>query len=118
MIKQINIKNFKSLKDVSINIRPLNLLAGLNGMGKSSFIQTLLLLKQSDGIAADGILKLKGWLIDIGKGKDALYPFASEEIIELSLLLDNQNKLQWSFNYRPEWEFLESMQVRAPASLW
>ncbi len=78
-------------------------------MGKSSFIQTLLLLKQSNGIA-DGILKLKGWLIDIGKGKDALYQFASEEVIEISLLLDNQNKLQWSFTYRPESEFLESMQ--------
>ncbi|MCP4107379.1 MAG: AAA family ATPase [Desulfobacteraceae bacterium] len=40
----MNIKNFKSLKDVSINIRPLNIFTGLNGMGKSSFIQTLLLL--------------------------------------------------------------------------
>ncbi len=117
MIEQINIKNFKSLKDVSINTRPLNILAGLNGMGKSSFIQTLLLLKQSEGVAADGILKLKGWLIDIGKGKDALYQFASEEIIEISTLLDNQIKLKWSFIYKPEWEYLESMQKNPVGTL-
>ena len=82
MIEQIRIKNFKSLKDISINTKKLNLLAGLNGMGKSSFIQTLLLLRQSDDTWEAGLLRLKGRLIDLGKGKDALYQFAAEELIE------------------------------------
>lgn len=109
MIENISIKNFKSFKDIAINTKPLNILAGLNGMGKSSLIQTLLLLKQSDEIASKGILKLKGRLIDIGKGKDVLYQFATDELIEF-LFRFNKKKFHWQFNYQPEWEYLESKQ--------
>jgi predicted ATPase len=107
MIEQIRIKNFKSLKNISINTKRLNLLAGLNGMGKSSFIQMLLLLKQSDDIATTGILKLKGRFVDIGKGKDALYQFASEELIEL-FLLGHAFRIHWNFNYDPQSEILKA----------
>ena len=47
MIKSIHIQNFKSLKDILMIPTSLNLLMGLNGMGKSSFIQSLLLLRQN-----------------------------------------------------------------------
>ncbi len=47
MITNIEIKNFKSLQHVNLELRNLNLLTGLNGSGKSSLIQTLLLLRQS-----------------------------------------------------------------------
>lgn len=47
MIKSIHIQNFKSLKDISMTPTSLNLLMGLNGMGKSSFIQSLLLFRQN-----------------------------------------------------------------------
>jgi predicted ATPase len=107
MIEKITIKNFKSLKDVSINTLPLNLLAGLNGMGKSSLIQTILLLKQSQSLVYSGQLNLKGWLVDIGKGKDALYQFAEEDKIVFSFELSENKKIGWTFSYKPEWEILE-----------
>ncbi len=47
MIREIKIKNFKSLKALDLSLSQLNVLAGLNGSGKSSFIQSLLLLRQS-----------------------------------------------------------------------
>lgn len=48
MITQISINNFKSFKKVEeLNINPLTIFSGLNGLGKSSFIQLLLLLRQS-----------------------------------------------------------------------
>lgn len=80
MIKSIHIKNFKSLKDVVMRPAHLNLLMGLNGMGKSSFIQSLLLLRQSkkSGLAR---FALNGALTEIGRGRDALYQSADEEII-------------------------------------
>ncbi|HUW05723.1 MAG TPA: DUF3696 domain-containing protein [Williamwhitmania sp.] len=87
MIKQIEIQNFKSLKVANVSISNLNLLMGLNGMGKSSFIQTLLLLMQSDKLE-DGVIDLNGLLAKIGQGKDALYQFASEDIIYLHLEFD------------------------------
>ncbi len=47
MICNLFIKNFKSLKTVYLKLSNLNLLTGLNGSGKSSVIQALLLLRQS-----------------------------------------------------------------------
>ena len=47
MIRKISLKNFKTYEDEEFNIAPLTLIAGINGMGKSSILQSLLLLKQS-----------------------------------------------------------------------
>jgi len=87
MIKQIEIKNFKSLKSANVCVSNLNLLMGLNGMGKSSFIQVLLLLMQSDKLE-ERVIDLNGILAQIGQGRDALYHFAEEEIIVFNLKFD------------------------------
>ena len=55
-INRAKIKNFKSLKDVDINLSNLNLLTGVNSSGKSSFIQALLLLKQNYQVMMNNIL--------------------------------------------------------------
>ena len=47
-IDRVKITNFKSLKDVEIPLSNLNLITGINSIGKSSFIQALLLLKQNE----------------------------------------------------------------------
>ena len=73
MINEIKIKNFKSLKDIDLSLSNLNILAGLNGSGKSSFIQSLLLLRQSFGNTTRGNIGLilqDGELISLGSGKD------------------------------------------------
>ena len=46
MLKDIHIENFKSLKDINYEAALLNVLMGLNGVGKSSFTQVLILMKQ------------------------------------------------------------------------
>jgi predicted ATPase len=111
MIDKINIKNFKSLKDVTINPRRLNVLSGLNGMGKSSVIQTLLLLRQSDSLYTKGQLKLKGSLSNIGAGRDALYQFADSDSIEMALNLSDGQAFKWSFICKAEWDLLQSDKV-------
>lgn len=45
MITSIFLKNFKAFSDVEINLSPLTLFCGKNGMGKSSLIQSLLILR-------------------------------------------------------------------------
>jgi len=47
MISQIKLTNFKCFLEETFEIAPLTLFCGINGMGKSSVIQSLLLLKQS-----------------------------------------------------------------------
>ena len=69
-------------------------------MGKSSLIQTILLLMQSD--------KLKERIIDstvlvqIGQGRDALYQFAEEDYILFGLIFNEQNKYSWKFSYQKD----------------
>ena len=101
MIENIKIKNFKSLKNINLNLTNLNLLVGMNGMGKSSFIQVILLLLQSNNLCSQGELLLSNFLVDIGKGKDALYQFASDEKISIHIKLSDNKEVEWQFNYDP-----------------
>lgn len=107
MIKQIEIQNFKSLKKVAVSTKNLNVLMGLNGMGKSSFIQMLLLLMQSDKLE-ERVIDLNGILAQIGQGKDALYQFAEEEKIIFELVFDGLPKFSWKFLYQKDKEKLIS----------
>jgi predicted ATPase len=101
MINNISVENFKSLKKADINVTNLNLLMGLNGMGKSSFIQVLLLLLQSHKLE-ERVLDLNGLLAQIGQGKDALYQYADENKIMFKLAFDEQSAFLWKFVYQSD----------------
>lgn len=107
MISHIEIKNFKSLKDISVKLQPLNILMGLNGMGKSSFIQSLLMLLQSDELDK-GIINLNGPLVDLGLGRDVLYQFSEVDYIELGVSFNNSVDYKWKFNYRADTDKLKA----------
>jgi len=47
MLYTFSLENFKGIVDVSLKIKPITILIGINGTGKSSIGQALLLLKQS-----------------------------------------------------------------------
>lgn len=105
MINKIKIRNFKSIKAADVSVSNLNLLMGLNGMGKSSFIQTLLLLMQSDKLE-ERIIDLNGILAQIGQGRDALYQYAEEEAVIFELTFDGYPKFYWKFAYQKDKEKL------------
>jgi predicted ATPase len=102
MIESIEIKNFKSIRKKYFPLRNLNLLFGLNGQGKSSFIQALLLLRQSDKLS-EGELKLNGGengLVNIGTTKDALYQYRNKnEKLTLSLQFKKEEPFEFIFNH-------------------
>src|SRR6218665_2669508 len=79
MIRSIEIKNFKSIKSKYFPLRNLNVLLGLNGQGKSSFIQSLLILRQSADSLKRGVLQLNGSEFQTGAAKDALYQYAGKK---------------------------------------
>lgn len=78
MLTTLNIKNFKSIKNKNFSFRNLNLLMGLNGMGKSSLIHALLMLRQSPRLDS-GELRLNGELINLGSSRDALYQYVKKD---------------------------------------
>ncbi len=119
MIKEIAIKNFKSLKDINLKLSNLNLLAGLNGGGKSSFIQTLLLLRQSyknNPNSNEGLILQDGKLASLGSGKDVFYQYAEDENIEFEILYDDSH-LKWSFQYTPNSDILTLNKKKLDISL-
>lgn len=81
MLTELRVRNFKSWNDdrwsESIPLAPVTLFLGTNSSGKTSLLQTLLLLKQTFG-SADRQLALnlggqKHDLIDFGRYEDVVY---------------------------------------------
>lgn len=100
MIKSIEINNFKSIKSKKFPLRNLNVLLGLNGQGKSSFIQALLVLRQSADSLKKGVLQLNGNEFEVGTTKDALYQyFGKNESLSLKLTFDDKEPYYMAFDY-------------------
>jgi predicted ATPase len=106
MIDSLSVKGFKSLLDVSLDMRQLTILVGGNASGKSSALQTLLLLRQSCG--ADGHVKelqLSGPLFEAGTADDVLHPLAAmqgdDRVVSIMLReSDAQASAAREFKYR------------------
>lgn len=89
MIKQINANGFKSFKDLEISFKPLTVLCGTNGSGKSSVLQLLLMLKAYTLEAeSNGLVKLKNDEFDLGRQKDVVYRWSSNSTIQIKLITD------------------------------
>ncbi len=87
-IDNVKIQNFKSLKDVSLDLGNITLLTGVNSCGKSSFIQTLLLLKQNENrinVSRNPIVNIKGDYLDLGNKRDILFQEAFDENISIEV---------------------------------
>lgn len=71
MLSNLHLKNFKSAKDLNVELKPLTVLAGMNGSGKSSVLQSVALLKQAlDQNPAGTTLPLRGALVRLGRSED------------------------------------------------
>ena len=111
-IDNVKIKNFKSLRDIDINLSNLTLITGVNSTGKSSFIQAILLLKQNKNNLQQLVtynmlntnysenqeilkhfakmnenitLLLDGEYVSLGNKKDILYQEVFDENIEIEI---------------------------------
>ncbi len=98
MITELHIKNFKSHSQTSLDLSCLNILSGLNGTGKSSVFQALLLLRQSymKNRLDEGI-DLNKPLCRIGSASDALYQYAKDDLIEFGVKTDQYPLVSWQF---------------------
>lgn len=102
MLRMIKLTNFKCFESLELPCSPLTLLCGMNGMGKSSVIQALLVLRQSfaSGELREGRLVLGGELADLGTGQDALCEDAQTDVVEFELHFDGSaTPCRLSFDY-------------------
>jgi len=103
-IDKVKIKNFKSLRDIDINLENLTLATGVNSSGKSSFIQAILLIKQNlETIQFSNMhydekikkpLNINDNYVKLGNKKDILYQDVSKEKIEISLTTQKDLELE------------------------
>ena len=104
MIDALHIENFKCFENQRFELGNLTLLTGLNGTGKSSVIQALLLLRQSyqHQFLHAGVLLLNSDLIQLGIVRDIFFEGAREED-KFGFCLDHSGTwAEWHFEYIAE----------------
>ncbi|WP_417912792.1 AAA family ATPase [Candidatus Electronema sp. TJ] len=102
MLEFIRVQGFKTLLDASFSLTSLNIFTGLNGMGKSTLMQVLLLLRQSyeRNTLFDKGLLLKGEYAALGTGRDI---FAEQaDAVRFTFTWAQEKPLQFCFNYAPD----------------
>jgi predicted ATPase len=120
MIERLRLQNFKCFADQKLRLKPLTLFTGVNGMGKSTTLQALLLLRQSyqQGLLRTKGLALNGDLTHIGTARDALFEDAGkiegagENVIGLSLTAEQGQEKRWLFGF--PYEANEARRLAAP----
>ncbi len=103
MISSLRLINFKKFEDQLLEFKPLTLISGLNSTGKSSVLQSFLLLRQSyqQNLLPNTGLALNGELVNIGTAQDAFYENGKENLIAVEISLEN-GKYEWVFRYDPD----------------
>lgn len=100
MITSLKIINFKLHKQTQLDIKGLTILTGMNGMGKSTVIQALTLLRQSFLMNdLDAGLNLKGDLCDAGISGELACQSSDEHSLKVELKFSQQDDLTYVFNY-------------------
>jgi len=98
MITRLTIKNFKAHQETDLALKNLTVLSGINGVGKSSVLQALLLLRQSHESNSLGEhLQLNKPHYEIGTAKDAICQFADDDVVSFALETDDKAKHEWRF---------------------
>lgn len=90
MITQLSLKNFKCFKSSDIKIAPLTVLAGINSVGKSTVIESMLLLRESKMKSESRDiplfnLRLNNQYMHLGTGMDVLCDFSDNDEIGIQL---------------------------------
>ena len=89
IIRSWTLTNFKSVKHASVELAPLTIVVGKNSSGKSSLIQSILLMAQNAraGMNREGAsrkLDLNGALVNLGTFNEIVNDSAKRQKIEIA----------------------------------
>lgn len=93
-IKSISLENFKSYKNQSFVLSGLNVFCGNNSVGKSTVMQAIGMVLQSD-FSSKYDLKINGELINIGRIEDIISDFIADDDSMKVTLCINDCETSW-----------------------
>jgi len=98
MIRALRMEQFKCFDTLTLPLSPLTLFTGFNAAGKSTAIQTLLLLSQTlRGRRRSAELRLRGPLANLGTAADVINRVTGGNEVALGLTT-HEGELLWRFN--------------------
>jgi predicted ATPase len=97
VITALHIEHFKCFPDVVLALRPLTVLTGFNGAGKSSAIQSLLLARQAAEQSGVRTVRLNGpYGLALGEAQELLHPDATSPAFRVSL---HEGDTAWTYRF-------------------
>ena len=105
MLTQITLDRFKCFNHLYMPLKPLTLIAGVNGAGKSSVIQALLMLVQScrdKDYDWKNYVVINGDLTDLDNARFLMYNSAEVDKGTVGITVENDNEQQISFSITPK----------------
>ena len=103
MLKRLKVTNFKAWQEADISFGPVTGFFGTNGVGKSSLLQFLLLLKQTRN-ATD-----RGLVLDFGGPKNLVDLGTFRDVVSQH---DDSRRMSW----RLAWSLPEELEIQIPTS--
>lgn len=107
MITKLSLENFKCFEEMSLSLSNVNIFSGVNGMGKSTVLQSLLLLRQSylrDHLTHG--LYLNDRYVELGNAQDVLYEKAQNDTIKIKYVTSEKYEAEYAFQYRIDYDCL------------
>lgn len=91
-VSNVSVHNFKSLKYIDdLQLKPITILSGINSCGKSSFLDSLLVLKQTvDNINYKKNLAFNGEYVRLGNYTNVVYGHKNENNIVFKVSFESQ----------------------------
>ena len=102
IITELGIRNLKCFDALDLPCAPLTVLTGTNGAGKSTALQSLLLMVQGLRTSSDlALLPLNGDLVRLGPAREALHDPAQSLRLGARCDGDSAERVAWTFDYHP-----------------
>lgn len=110
MISGVELKNFKCFDEMQIDLKNVNIFTGVNGVGKSTVIQALLLLRQSSlADKENSRLQLNGRYVEMGNSQDVVYDKAQDDVVEINLTTSDEKRYTHVFSFKQDTDYLTTV---------
>ena len=97
MKDKLRVANFKCFKEVELELPNLTVLVGANGTGKSTVIQSLLLIRNAKETISNSVLLNGPYGLELGTNASVIYQEAENDILYFEVV-DELDDLVFKIN--------------------